>query len=78
MAGIAILPSLKTNGLEAIAMACAAFCIPTSMTMVRRATSMKSDGLSVSPKSNINSVSIGNTIKILFIPFLSLSAFFFR
>ena len=34
-------PSLKTNGLEAIAIACAAFCIPTSMTIVRRTFSFR-------------------------------------
>ena len=34
IAGIAILPSLKTKGLPAIAMACAAFCIPTSIMIV--------------------------------------------
>ena len=33
---MAITPLLKINGLEAIAIACAAFCIPTSMTIVRR------------------------------------------
>ena len=36
MAGIAISASLKMNGLVAMAMACAAFCMPTSMTTVRR------------------------------------------
>ena len=36
MAGIAISPLLKINGDEAIAMACAAFCMPTSIIMVLR------------------------------------------
>ena len=36
MAGMAITSLLKTNGLQAMVMACAAFCMPTSMTMVRR------------------------------------------
>ena len=35
MAGNAISPLLKISGDDAIAMACAAFCIPTSMTIVR-------------------------------------------
>ena len=35
IAGIAISPLLKMNGEVAIAMACAAFCIPTSITIVR-------------------------------------------
>lgn len=35
MAGRAISPLLKMKGEEAIAMACAAFCIPTSITIVR-------------------------------------------
>lgn len=35
IAGMAITPLSKMNGLEAMAIACAAFCIPTSMTMVR-------------------------------------------
>ena len=34
IAGIAICPLLKMKGEEAIAIACAAFCIPTSMVMV--------------------------------------------
>ena len=36
MAGRAISPLLKMNGEDAIAMACAAFCILTSITIVRR------------------------------------------
>ena len=36
MAGMAISPLLKINGEVAMAMAWAAFCIPTSMTIVRR------------------------------------------
>ena len=36
MAGTAIVSLLKTNGLQATVMAWAAFCMPTSMTMVRR------------------------------------------
>lgn len=36
MAGIAISPLLKINGDVAMAIACAAFCIPTSITIVRR------------------------------------------
>ena len=36
IAGIAISPLLNISGDEAIAIACAAFCIPTSITMVRR------------------------------------------
>ena len=36
MAGMAIFSLAKMNGLEAMAMACAAFCMPTSMTTVRR------------------------------------------
>lgn len=35
MAGNAISPLLNMNGDEAIAIACAAFCIPTSITIVR-------------------------------------------
>ena len=35
IAGNAISPLLKINGDDAMAMACAAFCMPTSMTMVR-------------------------------------------
>jgi hypothetical protein len=35
MAGIAISPLLKMNGEDAIAIACAAFCIPTSIDIVR-------------------------------------------
>ena len=34
IAGIAISPLLKMNGDEAIAIACAAFCIPTSIVIV--------------------------------------------
>lgn len=34
IAGIAISPLLKMNGELAMAMACAAFCIPTSITIV--------------------------------------------
>ena len=36
MAGMAISSFAKMKGLEAIAMACAAFCMPTSMTTVLR------------------------------------------
>ena len=35
IAGNAISPLLKMNGEEAMAIACAAFCIPTSITIVR-------------------------------------------
>ena len=37
IAGIAILSSLKIKGDEAMAIACAAFCIPISIIMARRA-----------------------------------------
>ena len=40
IAGIAISPLLNMNGDVAIAIACAAFCIPTSITIVRRAASL--------------------------------------
>ena len=40
MAGRAISPLLKMKGDDAIAMACAAFCIPTSMTSVRLIASL--------------------------------------
>ena len=43
MAGMAISPLLKINGEKAIAMACAAFCIPTSMTIVLRTAGVKPD-----------------------------------
>ena len=36
MAGIAIISLLKISGLQAMVMACAAFCMPISMTKVRR------------------------------------------
>ena len=36
MAGMAMISLLKMSGLHAIVMACAAFCIPISMTSVRR------------------------------------------
>lgn len=41
IAGIAISPLLKMNGEVAIAMACAAFCIPTSITIVRLTESVR-------------------------------------
>ena len=41
MAGMAISPLLKMKGENAMAIAWAAFCIPTSMTMVRRTAGVK-------------------------------------
>ena len=43
MAGRAISPLLKMKGEEAIAMACAAFCIPTSITIVRLTEALNLD-----------------------------------